>query len=923
MVWGHTFQTADKTRNMIGDVAPEYDALVARLNERLPDRLQDEANPTARAQIFGFPSQMATLKRSITDFLGRVFEPTRYHANATLRGFYFTSGTQEGTPIDQLIGALSRSFGSSHASAGAYSGRGKSYFLTDLIQKVIIGEAGWVSTDLGAARRATLLRAAGFATVALVSLAALGLWWTSFSRNSDLITATNYGLSDYRASAAPVLQETTISERNFSRVLPLLHKLRHLPTGYATREEPTPVAATFGLSQRDRLQNAAELTYQQALERMLRSRIIFRLEEQLEANQANPGFVYEALKVYMMVGGQAKLDRDLVIAWMRLDWAENLFPGAANAKGREALEEHLVAMLDLDDGEAEPLVKLNQSLIENSQRTLRRLSIAERAYELLRTQARSQSQRDWVAARRGGSDVRLAFEGVGGEDLDAIRVPYFYTYDGFQNAFVDRLGDIGDRIEKERWVLGENVDQQAIVSQYATLFQDLLKLYSRDFVASWQRTLARLKLRPLNADKPQYVALSAMAAPTSPFKQILESVRDETQLTKERASAKKAAAQAASNALEKRASDALSRLGTNLPLSAPGVERVLGAGGNEALGADIEAQFKPFHVLVEGDLGRRPVDQLLQVLSEINQNLAIAATNPAQAAAANAALVPLIATLRANSSRYPAPFGAMVVSAVNDFEGDATGATVALLRQALAKGELQLYYQPIMELATGVLYGAEALLRWNSFDLGMVGPDKFIPIAEERGMIVEIGRWVIREGCRTAVAWNAMRSQPYVLAINLSSRQFMQQDFLTMITDCLQETGCHPQWLKFEITESLLLHDSDHIRQTLEALHSIGIAIAIDDFGTGYSALGYLNKFPVSQVKIDRSFISDIATNTESALLVKAIVAMADSLGKDLVAEGVETAEQAEILAQLGCQYVQGYYYGRPVPLETFQQSLR
>lgn len=683
MVWGHSFQTTDKTRNMIGDVAPEYDALIERLNERLPDRLQDEANPTARAQIFGFPSQMATLKRSVVDFLDRVFEPTRYHANATLRGFYFTSGTQEGTPIDQLIGALSRNFGSEHASAGSYSGRGKSYFLTDLIQKVIIGEAGWVSTDLGATRRTTMWRVAGFATVALLSLAALGLWWTSFSRNSDLITATNYGLSDYRSSAAPVLQETTISERNFSRVLPLLHKLRNLPAGYATRSDPTPIPATFGLSQRDRLQNAGEITYQQALERMLRSRIIFRLEEQLEANANNPGFVYEGLKVYMMVGGQAKLDRDLVISWMRLDWAENLFPGAANAKGREALEEHLVAMLDLDDGANEPIVRLNQSLIENSQRTLRRLSIAERAYELLRTQARSQSQKDWVAARRGGSDVRLAFEGVGGEDLDAIRVPYFYTYDGFQNAFVDRLGDIGDRIEKERWVLGENTDQQAIIAQYATLFQDLLKLYSRDYVASWQRTLRRLKLRPLNADKPQYVALSAMAAATSPFKQILESVRDETQLTKERPSTRKAAAAAATDVLEKRATDALSRLGANLPLSAPGVERVLGGGGNEALGANIESQFKPFHVLVEGDLGRRPVDQLLQILAEINQNLAIAATNPAQSAAANAALVPLIASLRANSSRYPAPFDGMVVSAVNDFEGDATGATVALLRQAL------------------------------------------------------------------------------------------------------------------------------------------------------------------------------------------------------------------------------------------------
>lgn len=687
LVWGHTFQTLDKTRNMIGDVPPEYDALIERLTERLADRLQDEPNPNARALLFGFPSQMATLKRTIVDFLARVFEPTRYHANATLRGFYFTSGTQEGTPIDQLIGALSRSFGSQHAGAAAFSGRGKSYFLTDLIQKVIIGEAGWVSTDLKAARRSTLLRAAGFAAVALCALTAIGLWWTSYARNSDLITATNYGLSDYRSSAAPVLQETTISERNFSRVLPLLHKLRNMPAGYANKDEPTPVSATYGLSQRERLQSATQTSYQEALERMLRSRIIFRLEEQLEANINNPGFVYEALKVYLMIGGQARLDRDLVLSWMRLDWAENLFPGAANAKGREALEEHVVAMLDLDEGDREPLVKLNQSLIENAQRTLRRLSIAERAYELLRTQARSQSQKDWVAAQRGGSDVRLAFEGVAGEDLDLIRVPYFYTYDGFQNGFVDRLGDIGERIEKERWVLGENVDQAAIVSQYATLFQDLLKLYARDFTASWQKTLRRLKLRPLNADKPKYVALSAIAAPTSPFKQILESIRDETQLTKERPAAKQNAAAKAANqaadALEKRASTALGRLGTNLPLSSPGVDRVL-ASGSEALGANIESQFKQFHVLVDGDLGRRPIDQLLQVFAEINQNLAIAATNPAQSAAANAALVPLIATLRANSSRYPAPFDGMIISAVNDFEGDATGATVALLRQALA-----------------------------------------------------------------------------------------------------------------------------------------------------------------------------------------------------------------------------------------------
>ena len=146
-MWGATFQTDDKTANMIGEVPKEMDALIARLNEGLVDRLQDEPNPTARVQIFGFPSQVASLKQPIYDFLTRIFEPTRYHSNATLRGFYFTSGTQEGTPIDQLIGALARSFGAQDAGAARYSGQGKSFFLTNLLTDVIFGEAGWVSTN--------------------------------------------------------------------------------------------------------------------------------------------------------------------------------------------------------------------------------------------------------------------------------------------------------------------------------------------------------------------------------------------------------------------------------------------------------------------------------------------------------------------------------------------------------------------------------------------------------------------------------------------------------------------------------------------------------------------------------------------------------------------------------------------------------
>ena len=190
-VWGATFQTDDKTRNMVGEVPVEFDALVERLNSSLTDRLQEEPTPSSRVLLFGFPPQIAGLKRQIFDFLNQIFEPTRYHANATLRGFYFTSGTQHGTPIDRLIGALAKSFGAEQVGAQAYSGRGKSFFLADLILKVIIGEAAWVSTDRAAVRRARIIKAAAVHDPARWSRStAAGAWWESYRRNRDLIADT-------------------------------------------------------------------------------------------------------------------------------------------------------------------------------------------------------------------------------------------------------------------------------------------------------------------------------------------------------------------------------------------------------------------------------------------------------------------------------------------------------------------------------------------------------------------------------------------------------------------------------------------------------------------------------------------------------------------------------------------------------------
>jgi len=241
------------------------------------------------------------------------------------------------------------------------------------------------------------------------------------------------------------------------------------------------------------------------------------------------------------------------------------------------------------------------------------------------------------------------------------------------------------------------------------------------------------------------------------------------------------------------------------------------------------------------------------------------------------------------------------------------------LRYARVNDELELYYQPQVDLATGHTTGAEALLRWNCGENGMIMPDKFISLAEDSGLIVGIGEWVLLTACRTAVNWNSGRSIPFKIAVNLSTRQFLQNDLLASVRRILQETQCRPEWLKLEITESLLLDDSTEILDVLNAFDAMGLALSIDDFGTGYSALSYLNRFPVSQIKIDRSFVCDIPHDQEKSELVKAMISIAHALNLELVAEGVETREQADYLNKHGCLSAQGYLFGKPMPEAEFE----
>ena len=239
------------------------------------------------------------------------------------------------------------------------------------------------------------------------------------------------------------------------------------------------------------------------------------------------------------------------------------------------------------------------------------------------------------------------------------------------------------------------------------------------------------------------------------------------------------------------------------------------------------------------------------------------------------------------------------------------------LRRAIDRNEFSLRYQPQLDLRTGRVSGVEALLRWDSPDGGERLPAEFIALAEETGLIEPIGEWVLREACRQYVAWREEGVLLPHLAVNVSARQFRQREFVAKVRSIVRETGIAPQCLELEITESLLIDPNNGVAGMLDEIQALGIALGLDDFGTGYSSLAFLKRFPLRTVKIDRTFITDLGAADDSGAIAAAIIAMAHALQRRVVAEGVETERQAAILARLGCDHIQGYYYSRPltVPL--------
>lgn len=712
LVWGATFQTREKTKNMVSEAPAEFDLLVERLNEEMADRLQEEPDPRARLMLYGFPTQVAALKDRLTGFLNAIFEPSRYYPNAVLRGFYFTSGTQKGTAIDRVIGSMSQAFGTAYQAA-ALSGQGKSYFLRDLLSKVIIGEAGWVTHNRQAVRVATATRIAAYAAIALVTLGLGSMWGISYLNNKALIDETAKAVDTVRVNGETVLAERVVRDDNLADTAYILSMLRGLPAGYDSRDTPTPVMEQFGLSQRDRLEAAGVTSYRSGLERLLRPRLLLRIEEQMTEvldNRTGPGgqdvdTLYNLAKLYRMVAGDApEIDKEQIKNSFRADFLQS-FPGPQGEILRNELNNHVAAMLDLDFGGNVLTDQLDGILVAEVQRELGRVSLAERGYALLKSRAKGLASEDWIAEQRGGSDMETVFETENGDTLDTVAVDKFFTYPGFHLSVLPNLAGIREELERDKWVFGDVGEADAFSDQYQSLPGEILALYTKDFIEAWEEALGNLKFKSMRNDKPLYTTLQAVSAPTSPVVQLLESIRRETLLTQDLSSeglagnltggnAQDAGTDAAQKIFQRYVLDSsggLKRIGLEAGLQAiapGGLSNALGTaagGGGPTIipGKAIEDHFRPYHVLVEGENSRK-IDALLLNFKNILDNLLIVANNPLQSETANSNVQIQASLLRSNATRFPPPFDKLIIQAAKEFDEEFKETSITQLNEKLS-----------------------------------------------------------------------------------------------------------------------------------------------------------------------------------------------------------------------------------------------
>ncbi|MCW3473910.1 type VI secretion system membrane subunit TssM [Limobrevibacterium gyesilva] len=612
-VWGTTFPLSQGEAGPVAAFTAEFRLLIERLNTRLLDRLQAERSPERRAMIAGFPAQVASLEQPLAEFLQEAFGGSRLDPAPFLRGVYMTSGTQEGTPIDRLTGALARAFGVDQRRAPSLRPeQGRSYFLGRLLKDVVFGEAMLVSAPPAARRRRVLMRSGAFALLALATLGIGGALWHSRSANEAAIAEADKAITAYTQTASS-LPLDPVRDAELPPIVPLLDQARDLPFGAARQAQDNARTGGLGLSQADKLSAGSRLVYRHALERVLLPRLVLRLEAQMRGALNRPDFLYEATRVYLMLGGAGPLDKDLVRAWMALDWQRS-YPGAPATPLRDDLAQHLGALL----AEPLPAVSLDGALVEDARRVLSRVPLAQRVYARISQSSAAQRIPPWRPGDAAGtSGARVFVRGSGKPLTDPI--PGFYTVEGFHRVLLPALANVAKEVAAESWVLGTRTELDPAGPQLRGLERDVIGLYTKDYAAQWDALLDDLNIKPSGSIAQAVQDLYILSSPQSPMRDLLGGIAKQLTLSvppppppgaqgaaQAAAAAATAAAQAATSSAAQRLQSLVGGADAGPPPPPPGKE--------------IDDRYQAVRDFLGSGPGA-PIDNVLKLMNDLQQQL--------------------------------------------------------------------------------------------------------------------------------------------------------------------------------------------------------------------------------------------------------------------------------------------------------------
>lgn len=609
-------------------LARAFDDMAQSITDRQAKRLFDETDAVRRGMILGLPAQLQSLRTRLLRFLEGAFLSGEEPAGV-LRGFYLTSGVQEGTPLDRILSGVAevydRPLKSGHGTAG------RAYFLNRLLTEVLFREAGLVTMDPKARNRQRMQLSAALGGVAAVVLLTLVLWGVSFAQNRSfqgrLLEQTTLVGEDLRGAQLDLVQYRG-SDPDLRATLPVLNALRALPQGYAERRAGEPsLTMRFGLYQSG-LGQQAEETYRDGLRRILLPRLMARLEQFLVANQGDPMAIYEPLKVYLLLGQQHAMDAKAVRSWVTTDWATQVYPGADAELERRQLEQHLVALLEDENlaaswpGRKPPL---DWAIVENARTAVGTLSLADRAYAVMKQNAMGAGDDFFVGNVISQGDA-VAF--LNPDQVREMRVPYFFTRAGFEKVYTVGLATVQRNVEKDMWVFGEDAANAGLQQEMGNVRPGVAGAYARDYIAAWEGVIAALQPADYFSDQS---AFGAMTKAPSPLKKVLLELRKNTSFEGGVAAGINRAVENRIN--RSRASQYIRDVGT-------------GATGLDA-GAEIANYFAPLHEYVGNGKDPAPIDDFVSSLRQAGQALAAARSmgasagfeaNQAQAATANAAV---------------------------------------------------------------------------------------------------------------------------------------------------------------------------------------------------------------------------------------------------------------------------------------------